>query len=302
MSKVLITGASGLIGSRLTDVLLEQMHQVVHLGRSARQGRVKSFIWDVGKQTMDASSLEGVDAIVHLAGAGVADKRWTAARKKEILESRIQSTELLFKTLHENKHKVKTLVAASAIGYYGFGLGDELFTEDSPPGRDFLAQVTQQWEAQVSKIEALGIRVVKIRVGIVLSDKGGALAEMARPIKWGLGAPLGTGKQMMSWIHIDDLCELFAKAITDSKMTGAYNGVAPHPVTNKELTVAMAKTLKKPLWLPNVPSFVLQLLVGEMGVIVVNGSNVSAKRVSETGFEFQYPKIESALSNLMRSS
>jgi NAD dependent epimerase/dehydratase family enzyme len=125
---------------------------------------------------------------------------------------------------------------------------------------------------------------------------------MARPIKWGLGAPLATGKQMMSWIHIDDLCELFAKGITDSKMTGAYNGVAPHPVTNKELTVAMAKTLKKPLWLPNVPSFVLQLLVGEMGVIVVNGSNVSAKRVSETGFEFQYPKVESALSNLMRSS
>lgn len=302
MSKVLITGASGLIGSRLTDILLEQMHQVVHLGRSVRQGRVKSFIWDVEKQTMDASSLEGVDAIVHLAGAGVADKRWTVARKKEILDSRIQSTELLFKTLQETKHSVKTLVAASAIGYYGFGLGDELFTEDSPPGRDFLAQVTQQWEAQVSKIEALGIRVVKIRVGIVLSDKGGALAEMARPIKWGLGAPLGTGKQMMSWIHIDDLCELFAKAITDSKMTGAYNGVAPYPVTNKELTVAMAKTLKKPLWLPNVPSFVLQLLVGEMGVMVVNGSNVSAKRVSETGFEFQYPKVEGALSNLMRSS
>ena len=152
MSKVLITGASGLIGSRLTDVLLEQMHEVVHLGRSARQGRVKSFIWDVEKQTMDASSLEGVDAIVHLAGAGVADKRWTSARKKEILDSRIQSTELLFKTLQETKHSVKTLVAASAIGYYGFGLGDELFTEDSPPGLDFLAQVTQQWEAQVSKI------------------------------------------------------------------------------------------------------------------------------------------------------
>lgn len=302
MSKVLITGASGLIGSRLTEILLNQTHQVVHLGRSARQGRVKSFVWDVDKQTMDAASLEGVDAIVHLAGAGVADKRWTAARKKEILDSRIQSTELLYKTLQQKKHSVKVLVAASAIGYYGFGLDDKLFTEDSPPGQDFLAQVTQQWEAQVSKIETLGIRVVKIRVGIVLSDKGGALVEMARPIRWGLGAPLGSGKQVMSWIHIDDLCELFAKAITDSKMTGVYNGVAPHPVNNKELTVAMAKTLKKPLWLPNVPAFVLQLLVGEMGVMVVNGSNVSANRVSETGFEFRYSKIESALSALMGSN
>jgi uncharacterized protein len=301
MGKVLITGASGLIGSRLTDILLAQSHQVVHLGRSARQGRVKSFVWDVDKQTMDAASLEGVDTIVHLAGAGVADKRWTAARKKEILESRIQSTELLFKTLHDNKHKVKALVAASAIGYYGFGLGDELFTEDSKPGQDFLAKVTHQWEAEVSKIEALGIRVVKIRVGIVMSDKGGALVEMARPIKWGVGAPLGSGKQMMSWIHIDDLCELFAKAITDAKMTGVYNGVAPHPVTNKELTLAMAKVLKRPLLLPNVPAFVLQLLVGEMGVMVVNGSNVSAKKVAESGFVFQYPKIETALSNLMNS-
>ena len=299
MNKVLITGASGLVGSRLTELLLSKKMEVVHVGRTKRNGSVPSFTWDVDKQQMDAKALAGVDTIVHLAGAGVADKRWTPTRKKEILDSRVQSTRLLFQILKEEKHYVKNIVSASAIGYYGFGLSDQLFTEERPPATDFLASVTTEWEKEVDAIRELEIRVVKIRIGIVLSNKGGALKEMARPIQFGVGAPLGTGQQVMSWIHIDDLCEMFCKAIQDRSLAGAYNGVAPNPVTNAELTKAIASILKKPLWLPNVPPFVLRLLVGEMADIVVNGSKVSAEKILATRFKFQYWQIDDALRNLL---
>jgi uncharacterized protein (TIGR01777 family) len=299
MNKVLITGASGLVGSRLTELLLSKKMEVVHVGRTKRNGSVPSFTWDVDKQQMDAKALAGVDTIVHLAGAGVADKRWTPTRKKEILDSRVQSTRLLFQILKEEKHYVKNIVSASAIGYYGFGLSDQLFTEERPPATDFLASVTTEWEKEVDAIRELEIRVVKIRIGIVLSNKGGALKEMARPIQFGVGAPLGTGQQVMSWIHIDDLCEMFCKAIQDRSLAGAYNGVAPNPVTNAELTKAIASILKKPLWLPNVPPFVLRLLVGEMADIVVNGSKVSAEKILATRFKFQYSQIDDALRNLL---
>jgi hypothetical protein len=273
--------------------------EVVHVGRTKRNGSVPSFAWDVDKQQMDAKALAGVDTIVHLAGAGVADKRWTPTRKKEILDSRVQSTRLLYQILKEEKHSVKNIVSASAIGYYGFGLSDQLFTEERPPATDFLASVTTEWEKEVDAIRELEIRVVKIRIGIVLSNKGGALKEMARPIQFGVGAPLGTGQQVMSWIHIDDLCEMFCKAIQDRSLAGAYNGVAPNPVTNAELTKAIASILKKPLWLPNVPPFVLRLLVGEMADIVVNGSKVSAEKILATRFKFQYSQIDDALRNLL---
>lgn len=299
MNKVLITGASGLVGSRLTELLLSKKMEVVHVGRTKRNGSVPSFAWDVDKQQMDAKALAGVDTIVHLAGAGVADKRWTPTRKKEILDSRVQSTRLLYQILKEEKHSVKNIVSASAIGYYGFGLSDQLFTEERPPATDFLASVTTEWEKEVDAIRELEIRVVKIRIGIVLSNKGGALKEMARPIQFGVGAPLGTGQQVMSWIHIDDLCEMFCKAIQDRSLAGAYNGVAPNPVTNAELTKAIASILKKPLWLPNVPPFVLRLLVGEMADIVVNGSKVSAEKILATRFKFQYWQIDDALRNLL---
>ncbi|MFM7431386.1 MAG: TIGR01777 family oxidoreductase [Flammeovirgaceae bacterium] len=299
MNKVLITGASGLVGSRLTELLLSKKMEVVHLGRTKRNGSVPSFAWDVDKQQMDAKALAGVDTIAHLAGAGVADKRWTPTRKKEILDSRVQSTRLLYQILKEEKHSVKNIVSASAIGYYGFGLSDQLFTEERPPATDFLASVTTEWEKEVDAIRELEIRVVKIRIGIVLSNKGGALKEMARPIQFGVGAPLGTGQQVMSWIHIDDLCEMFYKAIQDRSLAGAYNGVAPNPVTNAELTKAIASILKKPLWLPNVPPFVLRLLVGEMADIVVNGSKVSAEKILDTRFKFQYSQIDDALRNLL---
>jgi uncharacterized protein len=296
--KTLITGASGLIGTRLTELLLQKGHQVAHLGRSKKTGTVPSFIWDVENKSMDVKALEGIDTIIHLAGAGVADKRWTTARKKEILNSRINSTRLLFKILKSENHSVKTFVCASAIGYYGFGMGDETFTEESKAGNDFLASVTNQWEEETNPIATLGVRLVKLRIGIVLSEKGGALAEMAKPIRWGVGSPLGKGEQYLSWIHIDDLCELFIKAVSDSKMQGPYNAVC-NWITNVGLTKAIAHILKKPLFLPSVPSFAMKIILGEMADIVLNGSKVSAEKIRQAGFQFKYTDLDKALNNLL---
>ena len=300
--KILITGGTGLVGSRLTEMLLNKGFEVSHIGRTKKAGRVPSFVWDIKQKKFDAHALKGVNTIVHLAGAGVADKRWTTARKKEILGSRIESTKLLFETLKTTSNEVNTVVAASAIGYYGFGMGEETVEEDSKPGTDFLAQVTKQWEAHVDKIGTLGIRMVKLRIGIVLSEKGGALAEMAKPIKLGAGAALGSGKQYLSWIHLDDLCEMFIKAIAAENMNGAYNAVGTGWVTNQEMTKAIAHILKKPLLLPSVPGFVLKIILGEMADMVLNGSKVSSKKIQKTGFSFQYTSLDDALKNLLQKN
>jgi hypothetical protein len=297
VSKILITGASGLIGTRLTELFIQQGHAVVHLGRTKRTGKIPCFMWDVEKGMIEEDAFDGVDAVVHLAGAGVADQRWTKRRKQEILGSRTKSTTLLARHL-QNYPNVKAVVSASAIGYYGFGLTDKEYTEESSPGTDYLASVVSAWEGEVDKIQ--NKRIVKMRVGIVLSEKGGALKEMMKPIQWGVGAPLGTGKQYMSWIHLDDLCRMFMRAVEDQTMSGAYNATGPYAVTNKELTRALAKALHKPLWLPPVPKFVLKIVVGEMANIVLNGSIVSSKKIQQTGFTFQFNSLEEALNDLLK--
>lgn len=296
--KILITGASGLLGSHLTDMLLQQGYQVVHVGRTKRAGKIPTFVWDVSAGTFDVQALAGVDAIINLAGAGVADKRWSESRKREILESRIKSVALLNKMLSTVSHQVTTVVSASAIGYYGFGFGDEVFTEESNPGSDFLANVTKQWEEETDKIQQLSIRVVKLRIGIVLSDIGGALTEMAKPVRLFVGSPLGSGKQYLSWIHIDDLCALFIKAVADKNLQGAYNAVCGDWVTNKEMTKAIGKALSRPVWLPPVPGIILKLMLGEMADLVLLGSKVSADRIKHTGFQFRYIKLDEALKSL----
>lgn len=298
--KILITGASGLVGSRLTEMLLQKGYQVSHLGRTKKGGAVKSYVWNVDKNEFDTEALAGVDTIIHLAGAGVADKRWNDERKKEILESRTKSSTLLYETLKKGNHSVKAVVSASAIGYYGFCLDERIFHEDSNPGTDYLAQVTKQWEESVDKITSLNIRVAKLRIGIVLSDKGGALVEMAKPIRFGVGAPLGTGKQYLSWIHIDDLCAMFIKAAENDQMHGAYNAVCDW-ITNSAITKSIAQVLHRPLLLPPVPGFIMNIIVGEMAVIVVNGSKVSSEKIRQTGFTFQYPELSGALRNLLQS-
>jgi uncharacterized protein (TIGR01777 family) len=201
--------------------------------------------------------------------------------------------------LKKTNHTVKAIVSASAIGYYGFCLDERIFSEESNPGSDYLAQVTKAWEQEVDKINSLGIRVSKIRIGIVLSEKGGALAEMAKPVRLGVGAPLGTGKQYLSWIHIDDLCAMFIKAVEDEHMQGAYNAVCDW-ITNEAMTKSIAKVLNKPLLLPPVPGFIMKIIVGEMAMIVVNGSKVSSDKIRKTGFTFQYPELNEALSQLLK--
>lgn len=299
MSKILITGASGLIGSVLTNMLLQKGHDVVHLGRSKNAGPVKTYQWDIAHHTIENGAFEGVDTIIHLAGAGIADKPWTDARKREILESRTHSTRLLYEVLKKGSHQVKNFISASAIGYYGFEDGEKELEETDTPGTDFLAIVVKKWEEEVDQISSLGLRVVKIRIGIVLSTEGGALKEIAKPVKFYLGAPLGTGKQNVSWIHIEDLGRLFVKAVEDQNFKGAYNGVGPYPVTNQTLTKAIAKTLSKPLLLPSVPAFALKMLFGEMADLVLNGNKVSAAKLKASGFTYKFNTLEEALHDLL---
>lgn len=296
--KVLITGASGLIGTRLTEHLLQKGYQVVHLGRQSRQQPVPCFTWDIAKGYVDPQALQEVSSVIHLAGAGVADKRWSAARKKEILESRTLSTRLLFETLNTTRHEVKNFIAASAIGYYGFANSTQLFEESAPAGNDFLASVVKAWEVEIDQIEKLAIRVVKIRIGIVLSNRGGALQEMARPVRFGFGAALASGKQMMSWIHEEDLMRIFLMGLENENMQGAFNAVAPEPVSNAAFTKKLAQNLKRQLWLPPVPGFALKLMLGEMADLVIHGSRISSQKIIDAGFRFSFPDLDSALSNL----
>ncbi|MEQ8304441.1 MAG: TIGR01777 family oxidoreductase [Cyclobacteriaceae bacterium] len=295
---ILITGASGLLGSRLTSLLLQKGYQVSHLSRSAKQGPVKTYEWDIEKGIIDPQALSNCDAIVHLAGAGIADKRWTASRKKEILESRTNSTNLLYQSLKKMDHHVKSFISASAIGYYGFGGDEVVFDEQGKQGSDFLAMVTGAWENEVDKVKSLDMHVAKIRIGIVLSAEGGALAEMIKPIKFGVGSPLGTGEQPMSWIHIDDVCGMFIHVLEQPSVGDLFNAVAGVE-SNKEFTKAVAKTIGKPLWLPNVPSFVLRLVLGEMADLVLKGSRVSSNKIQETGYKLKYPSLAEALQQLL---
>ena len=296
--RVLITGASGLIGSRLTNFLRERGHSVTHLTRTAKANGVPSFIWDIDRKYLDPDALQDQDAVIHLAGAGVADERWTVKRKHEILQSRVDSTRLLAGAINSSANSVQAFVSISGIGYYGYS-DTELFSEASPPGKDFLSMVSREWEAQTSVLRKPGRRVVILRTGVVLSKSGGALKELATPVRYYVGAPLGKGTQVMSWIHIDDLCEIFLKAIDDPQMDGVYNAVAPNPVTNRQMTKAIGKMLRRPIVMPTVPAFMLKLVLGEMAEMVIQGSRVSAKKLLDAGYVFRFADAEDALRDLL---
>ncbi len=299
---VLITGGTGLIGSRLTQMLIQQHYQVAWLSRGKQQSAgVKVYQWDVEKGYIAEEALRETDHIIHLAGAGVADKRWTKARKQEILESRTHPTRLLFEKLQQVPNSVKTFISASAIGIYGANRGDELLTENSTFGSDFLARVTQAWEAGVQPVQTLGIRTAILRIGIVLSKSGGALEKMTQPIRAGIGAPLGSGNQWISWIHEDDLCRMFRFGLENEAMQGVYNAVAPEPASNEELTREAARLLGKPVLPINVPAFALKLAVGELATAVLGSAKVSGQKIAATGFRFEYPELSRALRNLLIS-
>ncbi|GEO06418.1 NAD-dependent epimerase [Adhaeribacter aerolatus] len=293
--RILITGGTGLIGSRLSELLIDQGYEVAHLSRQANpHARYKTFRWDIQNQFIDDNVLGYADYIVNLAGTSVAEGKWTPQRKKEILESRVQGTQLLRTCLSKTKHHVKAFISASAVGIYG-DTHDRLVTEESAYGDDFLANVTKQWEAAAWQIHELNIRTCILRIGVVLSDKGGALPQMARPVKLMAGAPLGSGKQYMSWIHIDDLCRLFIQAIENTSYQGVFNAVAPNPVTNKEFTQALADVMHRPLTGLKVPAFGLKMVLGEMSEVVLEGQRVSCDKLTKQGFTFEYNTIHEAL-------
>lgn len=298
VKRVLITGGTGLVGRQLSELLSSSGYHVSHLSRNPTQKHYQTFYWDIKKGEIDDEAITSADAIIHLAGAGVSDKRWSESWKKEIYDSRIDSTRLLKKKVEELNPKLKHFISASAIGIYGWDTGEALVDESSPKGDGFLADVVEDWEKEAHTFKDLGIKVSKVRIGIVLSEKGGALVELMKPIKFGFGAPLAPGNQFMSWIHVNDLCSMFAHLLNNS-IEGTFNGVGPSPHTNKEFTKKVASKIKRPLWLPNVPKFALQLIVGEMADILVGGNCVSSKKIEDAGFNFQFATLDQALQDLL---
>jgi uncharacterized protein (TIGR01777 family) len=300
-ANVLITGGTGLVGQVLSQLLISEGYAVSFLSRKKAPIRdVKVFEWDIQKQIIDKEAIKSADYIVHLAGAGVADHRWSESYKREILESRILSTQLLYKAIQETPIKPKAFLAASAVGIYGFDSGTDWVDENSSQGNDFLANVTKKWEQETLKIQKIGIRTAIFRIGIVLSKHGGALPKIMQPIQLFAGAALGSGKQYMSWIHIEDLARMFLFAIENAQIEGIYNAVGNAPVTNAEFTKAVAKALGKPLILPNVPDFVLKMMLGEMAVMALGGNKVSNQKIVDSGFEYKFNTLEKALNDLLK--
>lgn len=295
MKNILITGGSGLIGQKITQLLEEKDYAVAWLSRSSKKR--KSFVWDINSQTIDPEAMEWADAVIHLAGAGVADQRWTAERKQEILQSRTKSTALLYQAIEKAEAKPTTFISASAVGYYGFNTGTKLVDETSPAGNDFLAQVVIAWENEVKKIESLHLRTVMLRIGIVLDADGGALAEMLKPP---VAAPLGSGDQWMSWIHIDDLARMFVYALEKTTLQGVYNAVGPNPSTNQQVTKEAADAKGKTYLGIGVPGFVLKLVLGEMAAMVLGGNRVSCQKIQKAGFQFEYFELSEALKDIFK--
>lgn len=299
MANVLISGGSGMIGKALSKLLINKGHSVVHLGRKENlSSNIKCYRWDLSKEWIDERAFENIDAIVNLAGAGIADKRWTTERKKEILESRVMTSKLLIEEANKRFGQIKVFVGGSAIGFYGAVTTDKIYTENDLPGNDYMADVCVKWENEYHKLNT-NIRKVIIRTGVVLSNEGGALPKLLTPIKFGVGAAIGSGKQVIPWIHINDIVSIFYEAICNESVNGIYNGVAPNPVNNLQLNQAIAKQLKKPFFLPNVPSVMLKLILGEMAVMVTEGSAISAEKTRNIPFKFQFPEIEGALNGLL---
>ena len=300
--KVLITGGSGLVGSELTKLLIHTGYEVVWLSRnSGVKNGITCYKWDYKNDFIDPKAFEGVTYIVHLAGAGVFEKRWSEEYKREILDSRVKATELLIKKATEFT-SIKACVCASAIGIYGNSYNTIPLNENADLGNDFLANITKKWESSIDKFKRTPIRTVDLRIGIVLAKEGGALQSIVAPIKYFIGSPLASGKQIISWIHIQDLCGMILKSIQDDTMTGIYNAVGPNPVSNKVFTEVAAKTINKPILMPNVPSFALELILGKQkAASVIQGIAVSSSKIQASGFEFTYPTIESALNDLLKN-
>ncbi|RCS27555.1 TIGR01777 family protein [Polaribacter sp. WD7] len=293
MARILITGGTGLVGTRLSKMLSDRKHEVLILTRNPK--KENEFKWDLNSNYIDDKALLHTDYIIHLAGAGIADKRWTEKRKKVIIDSRVDTASLLYRKVNQLKITLKGFISASGIGYYGAKTSDIIYEENHNSGTDYIANVCVLWEAAAKQFERLKIPVTILRTGIVLSNKGGALDKMKTPII----SPLGTGDQYLPWIHLDDLCQLYINAV-ENNLTGIFNAVAPEHHTSKTFSKTLAKSLKRPYLGIGVPSFLLKLVFGEMAIILLKGSRISAKKIEKNGgdYSFRFLKLEKALNEL----
>ncbi len=293
---VCITGASGLVGSELTARLKQAGHEVLAVSRSRDKAGVVH--WDPARGELDADTLRGVDAVVHLAGENIASGRWTEARKARIRSSRVQGTRLIAETIARMSEPPATLISASAIGYYG-DRGNEVCTESSPPGEGFLADVCREWEAACDPAEKAGVRVCKLRIGVVLDRKGGALAKMLTPFRFGLGGIVGSGRQYWSWITLEDLTGMFQFLLDNPQLSGVFNAVAPEPVTNKEFTRTLGRVLRVPTLFP-LPPFLARMALGEMAdALLLASTRVVPERMQQAGFNYRHPVLEEALRSIL---
>lgn len=308
MATILITGGTGLVGKAVTSLLISKGHEVIILSRGqSATGKAGYSVahWDPAKQEIEVTAVQKADYIINLAGAGVADKRWTKKRKQEIIDSRVQSGELLVKTLKENPNKVKAVINPSGIGWYGDDAkrkpSRKAFIEDDPADDGYLGETCKLWEASIDPVEELGKRLVKFRIGIVLSKEGGALKEYKMPVRFGVAPILGSGKQVISWIHIDDLARLMLYAIEHEQLHGVYNAVASQPVTNRNFMIMLAGKIKGRFYIPlYVPSFILKIILGGLSIEVLKSATVSNSKIGLAGFQFLYPTIDAALSDLTK--
>lgn len=298
MAKILISGGSGLVGKKLTASLLKQQHEVVWLSRTEDlTSKVKKYKIDLNTNFINPAAFENVSHIVHLAGAGIADHRWTDSYKKQIIESRVKSAELIYKCITTNHFPIKQLVGASAIGYYGGRQSKNLFTELSEPYNDFLSQSCVEWENSYKHFINSNIQTSIVRIGVVLAKDGGAYQKMYLPFKFGLGCAIASGEQFFPWIHITDLVGIFEHLLNKSSQ-GIFNAVSPGTITNSEFSKELAKSFHKKIWLPNVPKSILQLILGEGSAMVTEGLAISSEKIRNEGYVFQFPNIQKALTNL----
>ncbi|MEX2595293.1 MAG: TIGR01777 family oxidoreductase [Salibacteraceae bacterium] len=298
MAKVLITGGTGTIGSRLVKLLRNNGYEVSLVSRNPDEKKDENvFAWDPEKRFIDPKALQGVESIIHLAGAGIADKPWSEYRKRVILESRVDSAELLLSECKKQNIRLRNFISASAIGWYPLIISDLIFDENSPNGTGFLAEVCRQWEEAADSFNDVAENVAKIRIGLVLSKGEGALKEISLPVKYYVAAGLGKGTQSMAWIHIHDVCRAFHH-ILENDLNGVYNAVGPDVINNNDFMQILADVMDRPLMLPNIPEFVIRLLFGEKADLILKGVMLSSKKIQETGFAFDYPTLNSALMHI----
>lgn len=291
METILVTGGTGLIGKHLCKQLKIKGYSVLVLSRS-KSNNPTYYYWNVDENYVDEEPIKKANYIIHLAGAGIADKRWTKKRKQLLFDSRVNSTNLLFNKVKEFNPQLKGFIAASGVGYYGTITSNKIFNEQDDSGKDFLSYICKYWEKASLQFNSINIRTVIYRTGVVFTQKGGALEKIVSPIKKGFGAVLGKGNQYMPWIHIDDLCELYSQAIENTNFTGIFNAVSPEHITNKKLTFQISERLNKKIYLPSIPSILIKFIFGKMSIILLKGSRISCKKIIALKFKFYFESIK----------